>query len=225
MNDARDGKRARPVWRVAAVAIAVVFGVLATATARELSTGSRAVAEADAAIVRGDQGAAIAAARAAAEAVVPGSPYPTRGYERLEGLGRDAEARGDDATALAAWQAMRSAAVATHGVGVRTQGWLALANDSIVRVGAGAAPSSSDPSKPRIAARLRGDALLDSLQRSETPASVTFALLAAGSIALFGGVARIAWLASRPLSLKGVTVASVVALAGGVVYALVCLRG
>jgi hypothetical protein len=202
----------------AVVAILVVFGVLATFTVREISMGARAIDDADAALARGDTRGAIAAARAAAEAVVPGSPYPARGYERLEGLARDAEGRGDDATALAAWQAMHAAALATEGPGVRTAAWRTEADEGIARVGS-AHTGKPEPGRPSA------EDLLASLQRSDIPTTGTFALLAAGAAAFFGGLVRLAWLAGKSGWRARARLPAVVMALGLVAYAFACWRG
>ena len=106
--------------RLAALAALVVVAAVAVLTAREIATGQSEVAAADAAAARSDWGEAIVHARAAAEALVPGSPWPERGWERLEAVGHDAEARGDDATALLAYGAMRAAALTTRAPGSRS---------------------------------------------------------------------------------------------------------
>jgi hypothetical protein len=66
----------RPAVRLGAAAALVVLAVLGTGTVRELVVGARAVEDCDAALERNDPRAAIVAAREAAEALVPGSPYP-----------------------------------------------------------------------------------------------------------------------------------------------------
>lgn len=204
-----------------ALGVLVLGGVLATATVREIGEGSRAIAESDAAIERGDTARAITQARAAAQAVVPGSPYPARGYERLETLARDAEARGDDATANTAWQAMRAAALSTRGLAVKTEGWLALASESLARLSAqkNAATTTDAPRADR------GEAMLEALHRTEPPPTLTFVLLAAGGAGFLGGVARLAWAAGDRLSWRVARVPALVALAGAAVYAAVCARG
>jgi hypothetical protein len=93
------------------LAVVVVLAVVGVAAAREVSTGATALAAADADAARGDWPEAIGHARAAAEAVAPASPWPERGFRRLEAIGRDATARGDESTARLAYAAMRTAAL------------------------------------------------------------------------------------------------------------------
>jgi hypothetical protein len=178
---------------VVAVVVVVVLGVLATGTVREIVVGERAIEDCDAAIEKSDPVAAIDAARTAAEALVPGSPYPERGYRRLETIAHDAEMRGDDAVASAAWRAMRTAALATEAVGASSAARLDVANQGLARVGARArvpdapdVPSDPRPSEEFLLAMLRSDA---------PPGPGVFVLLAAGAVLFFAGAGRLVWMA------------------------------
>jgi hypothetical protein len=195
-------------WRVAAGIALVVLSVLAVATLREIHVGEAEVAAADAAAQRSDWGDAVSHARAAAEAFAPGSPWPSRGWARLEALGHDAEARGDDATALLAYGAMRSAALATRGLGTGADAWRSRAEEGIARVTASA--------KTDTAPRAAQQPLLDALRGREPPPTGRLALLAAAGLAMLGGMARLAW-ASAPRSER---IAQGVAVAGLLAYAL-----
>lgn len=123
-----------------AVAIAAVLVVGAS---RQVIVGERAMRQADVARRSGDVRSQIAYARAAAEALLPGSPYPRRGFERLAQIARDAEARGDGPIATSAWRAVRAAALETRALGTGTDGWLADANDGLVRLAAKETPAPS----------------------------------------------------------------------------------
>ena len=103
-----------PRGQAALLATVVVVGVLTIAIWRQTATGAGEVAAADAEAARGHWPDAIAHARAAAEATAPASPWPERGFLRLEAIGRDATARGDEPTARLAYAAMRTAAVETR---------------------------------------------------------------------------------------------------------------
>ena len=125
--------------------MALALGVL---TAREFAVGRDAVAAADAAAAaKSDWREAIAQARIAAEALAPASPWPERGLRRLEAIGHDAEARGDDPTALLAYGAMRTAALETRAPGgrVRSDRWRHAAEEGLGRVAA----SSKDTPRSR----------------------------------------------------------------------------
>jgi hypothetical protein len=111
---------------------AIVFaGVLGVSMARESSTGASDLAAADRDAARGDWPDAISHARAAAEAATPGSPWPERGLRRLESIGRDATARGDESTARLAYAAMRTAALATRSPGSDRAEWVARADEAL----------------------------------------------------------------------------------------------
>jgi len=204
------------------LAIALVAIVLGVATVVQLRAGARAIDESDAALSRADRAGAIAAARTAAEAVVPGSPYPTWGYRRLETIARDAEIHGDDETSTAAWRAMRAAAISTRGIGVRTSGWLAIANEGIARVGA-RGWSGPEAAKLQTDVRPSEQALLEQLKREDTPPTLTFVLLGAGAAAFFGAVARIVSRAGPTWKSERLPV--IVAAAGLAAYVLACVRG
>jgi hypothetical protein len=202
-------------WRVGLAACFFVATIAAIVSAREMRLGARACAAMDAA---GDAATAIARARDAAEAVVPGSPYPRRGYERLEAVARDAEAHGDEPTAITAWGAMRTAADATAGPLVATSAWRALADEGLLRVGA-------HPLAPSAEVHATEDILRASLARDDAPAAGWLALLGLGALAFLGGVARLAWAARDLAALRGERAAMIGTTLGALLYALACLRG
>jgi hypothetical protein len=202
---------ARRAGRMGAAAGLVVVAVLGVATARELGVGQREVEAADAAAGRSEWPEAVLHARAAAEALVPGSPWPARGWTRLEAIGHDAEARGDDPTALLAYGAMRAAALATRAPGAGAEAWRGRAEDGLARVAA----STRSPTGPRTTS----DAMLDALRGNEPPPTARLVLLAAAAAAMLGGLARLAW-ASSPSKAR---LAQAVAALGLVGYAIVAL--
>ncbi len=184
---------------IALLALGSIAFVVLTGGAHELTVGARAMRESDEAFAKGDLPTAIIQAHAAAEAMVPTSPYPARGYARLDAIARDAESRGDDTTAGAAWRAMRSAAKATR----TSEPWIERANQGISRTGAHAARSPDD------AARCVGSTsaicdqgaiekrIGDALAEDDTPNALTFVLLGSGSIVFFFGAARLLWATQR----------------------------
>ena len=194
--------------RAAAAAALVVVAASAVLTVREVAVGQAEVTAADAAAERSSWGEAIVHARAAAEALVPGSPWPARGWSRLEAIGHDAEARGDDATAMLAYGAMRSAALATRAPGSGSDRWRSKAEDALVRV-ASYRKEVGAPTTPAAS-------MLDALHDTEPPATGTLALLALAGVAMLGGLARLAWV-------KGERAAQVVAAVGFIAYAVVLL--
>lgn len=198
--------------RVAAVSGLALVGLAAILTAREVAIGRDEIAMADTAAGKSDWPMAISHARAAAEALAPGSPWPERGWQRLEAVGHDAEVRGDDAVALLAYGAMRSAAMATRGP---LSGWAtrrAQADDGLARVGA----SVRDPTGPRATLETMNDAL----HADEPPALWRLYAVTASAVALLGGLGRLAWSGEAA---AGTRVAQALAAAGLVAYAVVAL--
>jgi hypothetical protein len=200
----------RAFGKVISRGVLVVLAVLAVATARELTIGRDELAAADAAAEKSDWLETIGHARAAAEALVPGSPWPERGFRRLEAVGHDAEVRGDDETALLAYGAIRTAALATRAIGWSGDRWRMAAEGGLARVAA----ARKDSSAPRVTA----EAMLEALRKSETPATSTLAALAASAFAMVTGFARLALFGAEG---RGGYAARVLAAAGFVGYALV----
>jgi hypothetical protein len=200
------------------LALSVVVLVVVVVAAREVSMGRREVAAAQAAVVRSDWPEAIARARAAAEAFVPGSPWPEQGKQRLDAIGRDAEARGDDETALLAYGALRTAALATRSpFGLLSPGdrWRTTAERGVARVAASRAGVSAVRGAP-------AEPLLDDPRDAQPPGIWRFVMLAAASVAVLGALAR---LAQPGQSARDVRSAQAVALLGFVAYAIILLVG
>jgi hypothetical protein len=199
---------------LAASLVAVVVMIVA---AREVSMGRREVAAAQAAAARSDWPEAIARARAAAEAFVPGSPWPEQGKQRLAAIGRDAEARGDDETALLAYGALRTAALATRTpTGPLSSGdrWQTEAEHGVARV----AGSRAGIGVPRAPA----EAVLGDLHDAQPLGIWTLAVLAAAAVAVIGALAHLAQPGQSARAVRG---AQAVALLGFAAYAIVMLVG
>ena len=166
----------------------VLFAALGTALVvvggRQLLAGERAMAKSDAALEHGDVRGAIFAAREAAEALLPGSPFPGRGYARLGQIAHDAEARGDDAIAALAWRSARAAAVETRAAFVSNETQITEANAGILR-----AAGHLDPKSPPSA---------DELDRTRRPAPWEGILVAGVVVALFAAWERLVSRSSRP---------------------------
>ncbi len=199
-----------------AAALALALSVL---TVGELQTGERALAACDAAIAANDTGAAIARARDAASAFVPGSPYVRTGYARLEALARDAETRGDSRAAVLAWSAMRAAATATSSVFVSNDAWRALADDGIARSGSRAPVAASAAEVVPSEGVLRA-----ALAQNDTPSPFAFLFLGAGALAFFAGAARLAVAVRDAASLRREKLALVATAAGLAGYVIASLR-
>jgi hypothetical protein len=198
--------------RAAILAGIVVVAVVGIVTAREVTAGRAEVAAADVAAQRSDWAEAIVHARAAAETVAPGNPWPERGRLRLEAIGHDAEARGDDTTALLAYGALRAAALATRAPGTDSDRWRLKAEEGLSRV----ASARRDVAAPLAAA----SAMLDALHDHEPPATWTLIALALAAVAMLGGLTRLAWLGREARTAR---VAQAVTVAGLLAYAVVAL--
>jgi hypothetical protein len=120
--------------QAALLATVAVVSVLTIAIWRETATGASDIAAADAEAARGHWADAIAHARAAAEAAAPASPWPERGFLRLDSIGRDAAARGDQPTARLAYAAMRTAAVETRSPWYDRAEWAGRAEAGLSRL-------------------------------------------------------------------------------------------
>jgi hypothetical protein len=92
-------------------ALFVAVVVLVVAWLGRASDGRKSLRESDAAMIRGDRIDAIVYARAAAEARCPWCSAPELGYSKLYAIAREAESKADDATAIAAWRAVRVASL------------------------------------------------------------------------------------------------------------------
>jgi hypothetical protein len=172
------------------LALLVVVASLGSAWAQRAAAGRRALADADAALARGDAVEAIFAARVAAEARCPGCRAPDEGFARLEKVARDAEARGDDPTAFAAWRATRAALLGAAVTTTRTPRRVHADNEiarfahrlDAAQVAAGATPTLAATEE-----QLRA-----TLTASEVPSGATFALVALGALLLAVAAARLA---------------------------------
>jgi hypothetical protein len=184
MGPAAPGSRPT-VRRSVVLTLLLVASVIAVAAAHEGSIGRTETAAADAAAANSDWFEAIAHARAAAEAVVPGSPWPARGLRRLEAIGHDAEARGDVETALVAYGAMRTASLATRSAWTTRGDWRLRAEEGLAR----AATARPEITGPRVSAQ----SMLDALEQGEPPPGGALTALSASAIAT---VAGLVWLAA-----------------------------
>ncbi len=140
----------------------------------------------DEALAAKDPNLALSEAQLAAEATALLSPYPDRGYARIEALAQDAEARGDDEGAEAAWRAMRTAQIATKGPLVDTRARRVHAEQALARIGT--RHLLIDAARIPGSARLGEAELRARIARDPTPPSAAFAILGAGA-ALFAASA------------------------------------
>jgi hypothetical protein len=171
--------------RAALLGFFVVTASCGVLAAREVSVGRDEVARSDDAAMAADWPGAIEHAFGAAEAWVPGSPWPSRGRQRLAAIGHDAEGRRDDETALLAYGALRRAVLATRTVGWNNSPWRTAAEEGLSRIAAGA---------PDVPARREARAImLAALEGEETRPTGTLALLMASALAITTGLGRLAW--------------------------------
>jgi hypothetical protein len=175
----------RPLF-VAALALVVFL----TAWISRVREGKRALAACDEALVRADRVEAIVFARAAAEARCPTCASAELGYARLYAIAKDAEARGDDAEAVAAWRAVRAAALGSVVID-RAPARRERADVEIARlehkIDVAAAAAGGTPSPAATEERLRA-----ALAASSVPSSAVFAFLTLGGALFFAGAARFA---------------------------------
>jgi hypothetical protein len=175
------------------VALFVVAAVVLVASRQELAVGQSEVRAADEAMGRLDWADAIDHAKAAALALAPMSPWPERGGQRLRAIAHDAETRGDATVALRAYGALRAAALATAYPGFASSRWRSEAEAGLTRVvtwetGGGPAARAAGAPANETAASMRS-----ALMRDTMPKAAVFAVLAASTMILLGGVF---WLAS-----------------------------
>jgi hypothetical protein len=173
----------------AAIAIGLLI-VLAIAWRGRSSEGQRALVECDAALARGDTTDALLAARIAAEARCPGCSSPDAGLAKLERIAQDAEARGDDATAFAAWRGVRSALLASSsfstGSDRRTHAEVEIARFAH-RLDAAAQASGATATPAAAEDRLR-----TTMAATEIPSGTSFALVGLGGLVFLIAAGRFA---------------------------------
>ena len=176
--------------------LALALGVtIAVAWAGRVSEGRRSLAEADGALARGDTTDAILASRVAAEARCPGCTAPDQGFAKLEKIARDAEARGDDTTAFAAWRATRAALLATavtSGTSPRRMHADVEVARFAHRIDAAAVAAGAAPTSAAAEDRLRAG-----MTESELPSGATFALVGIGGVVFLVAAARFAMSRAR----------------------------
>lgn len=197
--------------RIAPLVIAAL--VLAVVWTGRVAEGRRALADAEAAQIRGDAIEAILAARTAATARCPGCAAPDAAFAKLETMAKDAELHGDDVTAFAAWRAIRSAVLATDsGSPRRAQADAEVARfahrlDVAATVG-GAAPV------PAAAE----DKLKATLSADPVPDVAAYGVLAAGAALFVVCAIRFARAKDRRLDAAGALAGIAVAAAGAAFF-------
>jgi len=201
--------------RTALAAAALALVVILVAWASRVQEGRRSLAAADAALQRGDPIEAIVLARATAEARCPLCEAPELGYARLYAIAKDAEGRGEDATAVAAWRAVRAATLATSILDTsparRERADVEIARLEH-RIDLAAAAAGGTPSPAAAEETLRV-----ALTTSTVPSGTVFSLLAIGGALFAAGAFRFV----RASAVRWGELA--IALAGGAVAAAAVL--
>ena len=186
----------RGLWGAAVVAAAIVAVVVIGQTSR----GRAELVAADEAIRRSDWPVAVAHARSAAEAFLPGAPWVTGACERLLSIGNRAESRGDVETALLAYGALRSAALATRTpfASFRARDpWRAAAEEGLLRV------AMTEPTADGV--RVSVEAMRAGLLEVEPPGPLRLALLGAAFTAALVATLRFLALGEESGGLKRVS--------------------
>jgi hypothetical protein len=114
---------------------------------------------------------------------------------------------------------MRAAATATSSPFGSSEGWRALADDGLARVGSrppvASAAAEVTPTEPVLRA---------ALAREDAPSPLAFVFLGAGALAFFAGAARLAAVVRDVASLRREKVALVIAALGLAGYVIASLR-
>lgn len=175
-------------------AAAIVFGgvllLIVLACKVQASAGDQALADARAAIAKGDVLGGTLAYRTAALSRCPiGCSASPAAFAELDRMAADAELRGDDDTANLILRSMRGAMLATHGASIteeRTRVEERLARVAH-RIDARAAARGASQTEAASETRMRA-ALLD----SHLPSSSTYAFVALGGLVFLGASFRFA---------------------------------
>lgn len=179
---------ARSGTLIALVAL-VALVTLGVAWMGRISEGRRALADADAALSRNDTAEAISSSRIAAEARCPGCTAPEAGFAKLEKIAHDAEARGDDANAVAAWRATRAALLATALVSTTSERRTHADNEIARfahRIDAAAVAAGGRPTPAAAEDRVRA-----ALTETDVPGGTTFAIVGVGGVVFLLAAARV----------------------------------
>ena len=169
-------------YGIHAVALAtLVFGVVG---ARVIHSAQTELSDARLAAEGGDLDRALVHYRRAARYYVPGSPYHVHALERLDLLGRGAEAEGNVDRALAAYRAIRGSILATRSVYVPERERLEAADQRIAALMAAQPAPGMDAGKSKEQLRAEHLALLTA---SPDPNLAWSLVLLLGFAAFVGG--------------------------------------
>jgi hypothetical protein len=198
------------------VVVAVALVVVVIAWIGRVSEGRRSIESSDAASKRGERVEAIVFARAAAESRCPWCDTPELGYARLYAIAKEAESRGDDATAVAAWRAVRAATLGTSVLDTsparreRADAEIARLEHRIdAAAAATGAPSSPAASEEKLRAALAKDAV---------PSGTVFVFLTIGGSLFLLGATRFARGASSRVPELAIALAGGAVAAAGILF-------
>ena len=169
MGGLRSGSR---VLGVLGVLLAVIAARVVTSAKAELERGEQLQA-------RGDIDGAILAYRRSARWYAPGNPYVGRALNNLEGIAGAAERDADVDRALAAWRAVRGAAMSTRSFYVPHESRIARADRAIATLTTEAAPQAGRTETQR--------AITGGFAEPERPAVLWSLLVLLGWLSWTGG--------------------------------------
>lgn len=160
----------------AALVLAVISGTVAVLVTRALVEGEREYRASGTLLANGELEQAIVRARLSASWYVPGAGHVPAAYERLIGIAKVAEGRGDTRLALLAWQAVRTASLSSRWIVVPHERERVMADVSVARLSAKlpTAPAA-ERSEPEIEQEM-----LAALSRQEHPFAPWVVVLLAG---------------------------------------------
>ena len=198
------------------LAVGVLVAVLGAAWITQSADGRAALEEADHAAKKGDRVEAIASARRAAMARCPGCAAPSLAYARLESIAREAEAKADEPTALAAWRATRAATLAT--VVVDPEGERRTRADNEIarlehRVDMAAAATGGQASPAATEDRVR-----QALAAPAVPSTFVFVILGVGGVLFALGAVRFARAKAPSIPDAALALAGILGAAAGVLF-------
>lgn len=177
----------------AALVIAVISGTTAALVMRAIVEGEREYRASGTLLSSGDFEQAIVRARLSASWYVPGAAHVPAAYERLIGIAKVAEGKGDTRLALLAWQGVRTASLSSRWVVVPHDKERLMADVSIARL---SAKLPAAPGAERTEPEIEREMLL-ALSRQEHPFAPWVIVLLTGFGLVTAGFATV--------GLRGVT--------------------
>ena len=183
-------KRNRSLVAHGLIGLGIVLGCMGLLTTRTLQRGRTELRVARGHLAASRLTLAVDHGRAAACAYVPTARHVSGAYELLVDVARKAEGQADSATALMAWQAIRTCALSTRWLEVVHRDELAVANASIARL------MAAKPPPPGAAAQEQGQRQLDlhtALARRDYPRAVWTGTWLASFFVTAAGFVYLGW--------------------------------